>query len=541
MMHHTDLPDSGLIGHFEIDAHIANPDIHYPSAAFQPIDANLTAIAAIATARGMLLYGNSAPAWAGLAHPGAAGRMLTTTATDVLWSTFALSGTAGQTYTFPAASVAIPGGGGIAGRAAEWLNATTLQAATLIKSGAGVLTLSASGAYTATIPATGTVALGADTLTVATTNNATITAHTHAITSSSNPGAAASLLASSATGCLQLTSMGIGASVPIYAQLYVAPTIGDNVAVENYTAEIYPSYRPTNNTAKNFFGLLNVVNLYDNLATGNLTGAYYGGSYRAYNRSATKTVSSLTGGHFAIRNIGSGGSYGNVTNMYVLYTDAMYDGGNTVNTYMQYVKNPSGAGTSTNVYGHYIQSITKGTTLNYATFTNAGLNHLGDQLAIVGSADRQQLIVTGYSTQAATTAVAQVTRTDAAAGAVKMLALTGLGNGADGDGVSLDLYAKSSTTAAQQQSRIYSQWYAATHASRQADLVATAWDTNEREIWRGRASGSAAMLGVLGATPVIRQLHIADAAGGANIDAEARVAINAALAVLEAFGFVAAS
>lgn len=50
-------------------------------------------------------------------------------------------------------------GSGTAGRLAEWATSTTLQASTLAKTGAGVLTLSAAGAYTTTIPATGTVAL----------------------------------------------------------------------------------------------------------------------------------------------------------------------------------------------------------------------------------------------------------------------------------------------------------------------------------------------------------------------------------------------
>lgn len=112
------------------------------------------------------------------------------------------------------------GGTGATGRVAEWLDGSTLQAATLIKSGAGVLTLSAastqtitfggsnggtitfgaasktltinntltlagsSDGFTVTIPATGTAAIGAGTLTSSTTNDVTGSAHTHAITGS---------------------------------------------------------------------------------------------------------------------------------------------------------------------------------------------------------------------------------------------------------------------------------------------------------------------------------------------------------------------
>ncbi len=50
-------------------------------------------------------------------------------------------------------------GSGTAGRVAEWVSTSTLQNSTLVKSGAGVLTLSAAGAYTLTVPATGIAAL----------------------------------------------------------------------------------------------------------------------------------------------------------------------------------------------------------------------------------------------------------------------------------------------------------------------------------------------------------------------------------------------
>lgn len=69
-----------------------------------------------------------------------------------------------------------------------------------------------------------TLALGTpSTLTVATTNSASGTTHSHAITSSSNPGAAASLLASDANGRLALTRL----------------TVTDYLFVNNATANIY--------------------------------------------------------------------------------------------------------------------------------------------------------------------------------------------------------------------------------------------------------------------------------------------------------------
>ena len=88
-------------------------------------------------------------------------------ATNVQESTLVKSGagvltlSAGSAYTFtvPKTGTAVVGTG-TAGRVAEWVtDANTLQASSLAKTGAGVLTLDAGGAYTLTIPATGTVAL----------------------------------------------------------------------------------------------------------------------------------------------------------------------------------------------------------------------------------------------------------------------------------------------------------------------------------------------------------------------------------------------
>ena len=161
-------------------------------------------------ARGDLLYGNATPKVARLPLGGIAGSILTRNANDVAWSAYALVGTAGQTYTLSATGGTVPIGTGTAGRIAEWATTSTLQAATLAKTGAGLLTLNSANNYTLTIPATGTTALGAGTLGVATSNDVTGSTHTHAVTSSSNPGAAASLLASDSNGYLQLVRLGLG-------------------------------------------------------------------------------------------------------------------------------------------------------------------------------------------------------------------------------------------------------------------------------------------------------------------------------------------
>jgi hypothetical protein len=56
------------------------------------------------------------------------------------------------------------------------------------------------------------------------------------------------------------------------------------------------------------------------------------------------------------------------------------------------------------------------------------------------------------------------------------------------------------------------------------------------------ATGSGAMrLAFFGGTPVAKQTHIADPAGGVTVDAEARTAINAILVALENYSLLATS
>lgn len=79
-----------------------------------------------AVTRGSLIYGNSTPQWDELIIGGITGSVLTRNATDALWSGFGLSGTAGQTYTFPGASASIPGGSGVANQITYWSGANAL-------------------------------------------------------------------------------------------------------------------------------------------------------------------------------------------------------------------------------------------------------------------------------------------------------------------------------------------------------------------------------------------------------------------------------
>lgn len=83
----------------------------------------------------------------------------------------------------------------------------TLTLTTDLTNNGAAGTITWGGAYALTVPATGTVAVGAGTCTVSTANNTATATHTHAITSSAAPGAAASLLATTATGLLTLQNL----------------------------------------------------------------------------------------------------------------------------------------------------------------------------------------------------------------------------------------------------------------------------------------------------------------------------------------------
>ena len=74
----------------------------------------------------------------------------------------------------------------------------------------------------------------------------------------------------------------------------------------------------------------------------------------------------------------------------------------------------------------------------------------------------------------------------------------------------------SSTTADQSAARIQALWNDATHATRKADLVLTAYDTSEREGLRIRGAGSAPAIGFYGVSPIERATLATGA--GASVD-----------------------
>lgn len=86
---------------------------------------------------------------------------------------------------------------------------------------------------------------------------------------------------------------------------------------------------------------------------------------------------------------------------------------------------------------------------------------------------------------------------------------------AAGFGAGIDFQLKSSTTADQDAAVIEALWQTATHASRAADMVFSAYNvTTKREFLRGRGGSSNAQIGFLGATPASQQTGGAATASG---------------------------
>jgi hypothetical protein len=91
-----------------------------------------------------------------------------------------------------------------------------------------------------------------------------------------------------------------------------------------------------------------------------------------------------------------------------------------------------------------------------------------------------------------------------AAGIGAALTIDAQGSGANGDGGSILLNGKSSTTAAQAMGLDQWLWVDATHATRKARRVFNVYDTAVREAIRIEASGAAPMIGFYGGAAVVR-------------------------------------
>ena len=438
----------------------------------------------------------------------------------------------GAVPTFRALVAAdLPAGGwgsGTAGRLTQWaVGGATVEDSTLVKSGAGVLTLTAAGAYqldanasggvlvrAAGTPLTaGQVAFASDGSTLTGdsglfwdninkkfgvgTTSATAQLQVH----SGSASTITQILRGAASQTANLTEWQNSGGT-ILANIGATGELG--VGMSSSTASAINAFKSDAGTANiNAMGF--TVRKSSGATSGNINGV--SGNTQVIAGASAATAGIVSGLSTSVTLTGSGANAASasiVSGLRVgspaltapisitssrLYGINILDQGNAL------------LATST---GLRIEDQTGSTTNNYAIYTNAGLNRLGDQLSIVGSADRQQLVVTGHTTQAVATPIAQITRNDTAAGVSAMLGLTALGSGANGDGGSI-LMAGKSSAASRSMAALKWLYVNATDAAYTVDLLATVWDkAGEREILRGRSSGSAPMLSFYGGTPVVR-------------------------------------
>lgn len=365
-------------------------------------------------------------------------------------------------------------GTGVAGRLAKYTDANHIAASNLIGPVTNVLTLEATGTYTATVPATGTVALLGTANVFTTTQYITPTG--------TNPGT-----------LFYMFAPNLSAGNDIYW------TIGKAASANNSVWMVY--HHAGDGWASNYFSL------------------------DMYGFSKTLTIN-------AAGNIGFGDSPISTIKMTVFSsttsTDANIIGylapsmNSGVTIYQAFGKALSTRNTAFVGY-HYISD---GSTSNYFSFDFYGVNNIltvcangrvgvgvilpQAKLHVVGSADVQQLLITGHTTQSSQ--VGWIYSNDTTNNAMReVLRLesrnsTASTGGAAGYGPGLTFYAESATDANyRQQGQLSTVWATATDATRKARSLWSVWDTGEREGIRIEANGSAAMVGFLGAAAVVRQ------------------------------------
>ena len=153
---------------------------------------------------------------------------------------------------------------------------------------------------------------------------------------------------------------------------------------------------PTDNSGGSYSAIV-----YDSRfdSTKNLTSSSGGlrGSSSIVRHAGTGTVSNAVG--FFSNYISTGGGVSTHMFHFLAYSTSLTSG-TVTNMYGFRAENMGGTGI-TNSYGVYIASQSGASSNNYAIYTNTGLVRFGDQVSIIGSADRVLQIIKGYSSQTA--------------------------------------------------------------------------------------------------------------------------------------------
>jgi hypothetical protein len=335
-------------------------------------------------------------------------------------------------------------GTGTSPRIAQFSGVQTIADSTLIKTGAGVLTLDSAGAYTLTVPATGTALL----------RDANIAAGRVAF------GIDANTVSGDAALYWDNTNKRLG--------INKTPGTFESLVILKSGADRSWSVNDSENDVRNI-----IIR-----QSADENGPIWD-SQKSRGTRASKAIVANGDDLGLFRFLGYDGS-AFVQAGYMLFEVDGVPALNSMPGRITFWTTPSG-------------STTPAERMRITTAGNIGIGATPTaRLHVVGNSDIVQGLIVGHTTQAVATPLVQFTRADAAAGVSSMLGLTGLGSGANGDGVAQTFAAKSSTTAAQQQAMVSTLWIDATHATRKAALKLYAYDTAARLGLTIEADGAAA-------------------------------------------------
>lgn len=416
-----------------------------------------------------------------------------------------------------------------AGRIVEAATENTLTDSTLIKSGAGVLTLSAAGAYTLTVPANGTVALGTGTAgrvtqwaTASTLGDSTLIKDGANLFTIRAVGTLNYFIG--ATGNLTLSgdsnmAMGSGVMTSITSgagnvgigvnSLLAVQDGGGNMAIG--TNSLLSLTSGSSNVAIGASAGRSIVSTSSNTYIGNNCGFYFTGTLNVaigtgamQGANGLSTSNSNTAiGVNSMNGLQSGGE-----NVAVGFESGRsLSPGNQVTTGTRntFIGTYTGPSTST--------QLTNTTAIGYRAFVGASntvvLGGTGTLLQdgvigattasahwdVVGGADKVQLRAIGHTTQ--TNPVAQLIDLTAATNATRevlRLESRTTGTAADGFGPQVSMYGESASADTYRQMAAFDAvWATATDATRKAKIQLSAYDTSKRLGVTIEADGSQAL------------------------------------------------
>jgi hypothetical protein len=404
---------------------------------------------------------------------------------------YLLSSTTAGVRSWVAPSSGTLSGSGTSGRITQWTGTNTIGDSTLTGPASNLLTLAASSSgLTLTVPATGTAALRdvANTFTQDNRFNANV-------------------------------GIGLAPSYPLDIFKSFTPTSGF-LAAHNLEVQ----FAPASNSSASNVGI--GVSSYSS-GTIDFTGSLYGLFFNTEHY-GSGTVSQIFGLQGKINNRSSG-TLTSARGVYVAVQNLST--GNITAGYGVYVARPTNnaGGTFGTNYGMYISDQDAVGATNYALVTNAGVVSFNDSqdassdVRVLGSTDTALFYADvsadaiGIGTSAPSAKLTVNASWSATSTATALLTLNGgsAGTPAAGFGSQVLVTLNSSTTASRNAADLTTTWATATDASRKARAVLSVYDTAAREVLRGEASGSAPMIGFLGASAVTRQSITGDRQGNA--------------------------